>query len=97
MKVCQFCAQGDVPVGNEHRMKDSNGGVDWVEDCEGWRPIAHAPLAVWGIAFQRAWRRPFPAMRNGDNGAVYVDTCEPEAKGWQTHADFWMPALDLPV
>lgn len=55
-----------------------------------WLPIEEAPLAVWGLAFHPVWRHPFPAMRNGDNGAVYVDTCEAEAKGWQTFATHWM-------
>ena len=63
---------------------------------ENWMPIDSAPLAEWGLAWHIGWRRPFPAMRNGDNGAVWVDTCEPDAKGWQGYASHWMPLPEPP-
>ena len=59
----------------------------------GWRLIDAAPLGVWGWVWNRGWRHAYPGMVNGPNGAVWVDTCEPEARGWQTHATHWMPEL----
>ncbi len=56
-----------------------------------WKDIATAelgkPVLLWGPG----WRRPFPGMRIGDNGQVWIDTCEVEAKGRQEHATHWMP------
>lgn len=62
-----------------------------------WKPIDTAPLGQMVWLWQRSWRHPFPGVRNGDLGAVYIDTCEPQAQGWQSHADYWMPMPPLPT
>ena len=62
-----------------------------------WLNIDDAPLGVWGLAWAPGWRRPFPAMRNGNNGAVWVDTCELSATGRQEYARFWRAMPDLPT
>lgn len=63
---------------------------------DSWQPIETAPLAEMVLLWAPAWRHPFPGRRNGDNGAVYVDTCETEARGWQAHATHWQPLPDPP-
>lgn len=63
----------------------------------GWQPIETAKLGEMVLLYSRGWRHPFPGCRNGDLGKCWVDTCEPEAKGWQTHADWWMPFPELPL
>lgn len=65
------------------------------KDCE-WYPIATAPLGEMVWLWSAGWRHAFPGMRNGDNGAVWIDTCEPEAKGWQSFATHWMRAPKPP-
>ena len=62
-----------------------------------WQPIESAPFAVWGWVWHRSWRRAFPGIRNGDLGAVWVDTCETEARGRQDYASHWMPAAEPPA
>jgi len=64
------------------------------QDAGGWRPIETAPLMQMVWLWAPSWRHAFPGQRNGDFGAVYVDTCETEARGWQTFATHWQP---LPV
>lgn len=61
-----------------------------------WVLINDAPLAVWGYVWSPVLRRPFPGMRNGPNGDVWVDTCEIAAMGYQTIATHWMPLPPLP-
>lgn len=63
---------------------------------EGWLRIEEAPLAVMGFVWHRSWRSPFPGMRNGDMGAVWVDTCDVKATGYQTYADWWRPFMATP-
>jgi hypothetical protein len=58
---------------------------------DAWQPIETAPFAVWGLVWHRGWRRPFPGMRNGYNGAIWVDTCETAAAGRQDYATHWRP------
>lgn len=61
-----------------------------------WQPIETAPLAKMVWLWAPCWRHAFPGQRNGDYGACYIDTCEPAAKGWQTHATHWMPMAEPP-
>jgi hypothetical protein len=56
-----------------------------------WLPIESAPLGEMVWLWSPAWRHAFPGRRNGDYGACYIDTCEPEARGWQTFATYWQP------
>lgn len=60
-----------------------------------WQPIETAPIGEMVWLWNGGWRHPFPGRRTGDAGQVYVDTCEPEAKGWTTFASYWMP-MSLP-
>lgn len=62
-----------------------------------WKEIESAPLGKMVLLWAPIWRHPFPGQRNGDDGAVYVDTCEPEAKGWQTFATHWVEFPDKPI
>jgi hypothetical protein len=62
-----------------------------------WKTIESAPLAQMVLLWGPMWRHAFPGQRNGDNGAVYVDTCEPEAKGLQTFATHWTPLPAAPT
>lgn len=66
-------------------------------EMSGWQTIETAPLGQMVWLWGPLWRHAFPGRRNGDNGAVYVDTCEPEAKGWQSIASHWMPLPALPI
>jgi hypothetical protein len=86
---------GEIHLSYDELDRTANAAAATPEPAD-WRPIAEAPLAVWGWAWNFGWRHAYPAMRNGNNGAVWVDTCEPEAKGWQTFASYWRPA-DLPA
>jgi len=61
-----------------------------------WQPIETAPLAVLVLLWSPAWRHPFPGRRNGDCGRCWVDTCEPNAAGWQTFCTHWMQMPNLP-
>jgi len=61
-----------------------------------WQPIETAKLGEKVLLWHRSWRCPFPGTPNGDAGAVYVDTCETQARGWQTYASHWAPII-LPV
>lgn len=63
---------------------------------DGWRTISSAPLAKMVLLWHPAWRHPFPGQCNGDDGACYIDTCEVEAKGWQTYASYWQPLPSPP-
>lgn len=56
-----------------------------------WRPIETAPLGEMVLCWHPMWRHEFAGQRNGDNGAVYIDTCETEAMGRQDYATHWMP------
>jgi hypothetical protein len=55
-----------------------------------WKPIETAELGKMVLLYHPAWRHVFAGVPNGDDGACWVDTCEPEAKGWQTFATHWM-------
>lgn len=61
-----------------------------------WYPIDEAPLAVMGLVTGPLWRGAFPGARNGENGAVWIDTCEAVAKGRQDYATHWMPLPPRP-
>lgn len=61
-----------------------------------WQGIETAKLGEKVLVWHAGWRCPFPGTPNGDFGAVYVDTCEVEARGWQTFASHWMPFARLP-
>lgn len=56
-----------------------------------WQSIDTAPLGETVWLWHRAWRHAFPGARTGDYGAVYIDTCETEARGWPGNATHWMP------
>lgn len=57
-----------------------------------WQPIETAPFMETVLLWAPAWRSPFPGKRNSAEGHdVYVDTCEPEARGWQAWATHWRP------
>jgi hypothetical protein len=62
-----------------------------------WQPIETAPLGKMVLLWQPCWRHPFCGQRNGDAGQVWVDTCEPEARGWQAFASYWMPIPEMPA
>jgi hypothetical protein len=51
-----------------------------------WMSIDEAPLGKKVMLWHTLWRAPYPGVRIGDHGSVYVDTCEPEPKGWHTFA-----------
>jgi hypothetical protein len=61
-----------------------------------WMPIETAPLGKMVLLWHRGWRHCFAGQRVGDNGAVVVDTCEPEARGADYFASHWKP-LDAPA
>lgn len=54
------------------------------------------PLGQMVWLWAGAWRHAFPGQRNGDYGQCYIDTCEPEAKGWRACATHWMPMAPTP-
>lgn len=64
-----------------------------------WRNMLSDPpplgKMVW--LWSGGWRHAFPGQRNGDLGQVYIDTCEPEARGWQAFASHWMAMPELPA
>lgn len=62
-----------------------------------WQPIETAPMAKMVLLWGGGWRHPFPGMRNGDGGHVWVDTCEPQVAGWQAWATHWMPLPEPPA
>lgn len=62
-----------------------------------WMSIKTARLGEMVLLWHAGWRHPFPGQRNGDYGACYVDTCEPEARGWQTFATHWQPLPPPPT
>jgi hypothetical protein len=62
----------------------------------GWQPIETAPMCEMVLLWHPLWRHPFPGQRNGDHGAVWIDTCEMEARGRQEYATHWMAMPKVP-
>lgn len=60
-----------------------------------WMPIETAPIGEMVWLWSGAWRHAFPGRHCG-NGEVWIDTCEPEAKGWKGYATHWMPLPEPP-
>lgn len=69
-----------------------------VGNFKGWREMLAepAPLGQMVWLWSGGWRHAFPGQRIGDLGKCRVDTCEIEAKGWDTFAEFWMPMPQNP-
>ena len=59
-----------------------------------WQLIETAKLGEMVWLWHPLWRHAFAGRPNGDGGAVWIDTCETEARGRQDFATHWMP---LPV
>lgn len=77
-----------TPEYRAQMMKDMRRALAAAEAAM-WRPIETAPIAKKVQVWSGTWRSAFPGMYTGNGMWVIVDTCEPEAKGWETVATHW--------